>query len=90
MTLERIEVQLDPATMAELRRDAAVRGVSPPELAREAIEAFVDVERAAVLDPVELADDDELDVDVELLDDADEDWADLERQIASLRESDTD
>jgi hypothetical protein len=90
MTLERLEVLLDPATMAELRRDAAARGVSPPELAREAIEAFVDVERAVVLEPEELADDDELDVEVEALDGADEDWADLERQIASLAEPDDD
>ncbi len=89
MTLQRLEVLLDAATMAELQRDAAARGVSPPELAREAIEAFVDVERAAVLEPEELADD-ELDVEVETLDDADEDWADLERQIASLAESDDD
>jgi len=41
-------------------------------------------------EPEELADDDELDVDVELLDDADEDWADLERQIVSLAEPDDD
>ena len=90
MTLERLEVLLDAATMAELRRDAASRGVSPPELAREAIEAFIDVERAVILEPEELADDDELDVDGEMLDDADEDWADLERQIASLAEPDDD
>jgi ribbon-helix-helix CopG family protein len=90
MTLERLEVLLDPATMAELRRDAAARGVSPPELAREAIEAFIDVERAVILEPEELADDDELDVDGEMLEDADEDWADLERQIVSLAESDDD
>ena len=89
MTLERLEVLLDAATMAELQRDAAARGVSPPELAREAIEAFVDVERAVVLEPEELADD-ELDVEVEALDGADEEWADLERQIASLAESDDD
>jgi len=86
MTLQRLEVLLDRATMAELRRDAAIRGVSPPELAREAIEAFVDVERAVVLEPEDMADEEELEV--ETLDDADEDWADLERQIAALAEPD--
>jgi hypothetical protein len=75
MTLERLEVWLEPETMAELRRDAAVRGVPAAELAREAIEAFVDVERAAVLDPAELDDDGELE------DDSD-DWSSLERELS--------
>jgi hypothetical protein len=75
MTSERLEVWLEPETIAELRRDAAARGVSPGELAREAIEAFVDVERAAVLDPADL--DDEVDEDEELEDD---EWSGLERE----------
>jgi hypothetical protein len=79
MSLERLEVWLAPATIAELRRDAAARGVSPGELAREAIEAFVDVERAAVLDPAELEDD----ADEELLSAAeDDDWSELGREAA--------
>jgi hypothetical protein len=83
MTSERLEVWLEPETIAELRRDAAARGVSPGELAREAIEAFVDVERAAVLDPADL--DDEVDeVDEELEDD---EWSGLERESWSLDDS---
>ena len=77
MTSERLEVWLAPETIAELRRDAAARGVSPGELAREAIEAFVDVERAAVLDPADL--DDEVDEELE-----DDEWSGLERESWSL------
>jgi hypothetical protein len=77
MTSERLEVWLEPETIAELRRDAAARGVSPGELAREAIEAFVDVERAAVLDPADL--DDEADEELE-----DDEWSGLERESWSL------
>jgi Ribbon-helix-helix protein, copG family len=77
MTSERLEVWLEPETIAELRRDAAARGVSPGELAREAIEAFVDVERAAVLDPADL--DDEVDEELE-----DDEWSGLERESWSL------
>jgi hypothetical protein len=82
MTSERLEVWLAPETIAELRRDAAARGVSPGELAREAIEAFVDVERAAVLDPADLDDE----VDEELEDDEleDDEWSGLERESWSL------
>jgi hypothetical protein len=76
MTLERLEVWLEPETLAELRRDAAARGVTPAELAREAVEAFVDVERAAELDPDGLEDDDELDEEL-LTDEDDEEWASL-------------
>lgn len=76
MTLERLEVWLAPETIAELRRDAAARGVSPNELVREAIEAFVDVERA-VLDPADL--DDEVDEEPE-----DDDWSELGRESWSL------
>jgi hypothetical protein len=85
MTLERFEVLLDSATLAELRRDAAVRGVTPVELAREAIEAFVDVERAAVLEPEELEAEDDFE---ELADDEDEDWLALERELRSVSDSD--
>jgi hypothetical protein len=74
MTLERLEVWLEPETIAELRRDAAARGVQPGELAREAIEAFVDVERAADLDPADLDD-------TELEDDED-DWTELGRELS--------
>jgi hypothetical protein len=76
MTLERLEVWLEPETIAELRRDAAARGVQPGELAREAIEAFVDVERAADLDPADL-DDADLE-DVEYVDE----WASLGRELS--------
>lgn len=72
MTLEQLEVWLEPETLAELRHDAAARGISPAELAREAIEAFVDVERAAVLDPDELEKTDE-----ELLHDEEDSWPSL-------------
>ena len=76
MTLERLEVWLEPETIAELRRDSAARGVQPGELAREAIEAFVDVERAADLDPADLDD-------AELEDDASEDeWSSLTRELS--------
>jgi hypothetical protein len=76
MTLERLEVWLEPETIAELRRDAAARGVQPGELAREAIEAFVDVERAADLDPADLDD-------AELENDTDEDeWSSLGRELS--------
>jgi hypothetical protein len=85
MSLERLEVWLEPATIAELRRDAAARGVAPHELAREAIEAFVDVERAAVLDPAELEDEG----DEELLAAAeDDDWSELGREAAPFGEPD--
>ncbi len=75
MTLERLEVWLEPETIAELRRDAAARGVPPADLAREAIEAFVDVERAAVLDPADLGDDAEPE-------DDEDDWAELGRELS--------
>ena len=53
------------------------RAASPPaQLAREAIEAFVDVERAAVLDPADLEDEvDEVDEELE-----DDEWSGLERE----------
>jgi hypothetical protein len=86
MTLERFEVLLDSATLAELRRDAAARGVTPVELAREAIEAFVDVERAVVLEPEEIDEGDEFE---ELGgDEDDEDWLGLERELRSVTDSD--
>jgi hypothetical protein len=78
MTLERLEVWLEPETIAELRRDAAARGLQPGVLAREAIEAFVDVERAADLDPTDLDD-------AELEDDEKEDedeWSSLGRELS--------
>jgi hypothetical protein len=78
VTLERLEVWLEPQIIAELRRDAAARGVPPAELAREAIEAFVDVERAVVLDPGEL--DDEPDEEL-LVDEDEDDWSSLELAI---------
>jgi hypothetical protein len=85
MTLERLEVWLEPETIAELRRDAAERGVSPAELAREAIEAFVDVERAAVLDPIELEEED-----AEQLIDEDDDWSELGRESDPFGDPDDD
>ena len=86
MTLERLEVWLEPEILAELRRDAAARGVSPTELAREAIEAFVDVERAVELDPAGLDDDDELEDDG----DEDEEWASLGGERWSPDDPETD
>jgi hypothetical protein len=83
MTLERFEVLLDSATLAELRRDAAARGVTPVALAREAIEAFVDVERAVVLEPEELEEEEDFE---ELADD--EDWLGLDRELRSVTDSD--
>ena len=85
MTLERFEVLLDAATLAELRRDASARGVTPVELAREAIEAFVDVERAVVLEPEELEEEDDFE---ELDDGEDEDWLGIERELRSVTDSD--
>ena len=81
MTLERLIVPLEHDTLAELRRDALVRGISPAELAREAIEAFVDVERAVVLDPSELRDEEPED---DLFED---DWTGLERELPTLTDA---
>ena len=75
MTLERLEVWLEPETIAELRRDAAARGIPPTDLAREAIEAFVDVERAVDLDPADL--DDEAGPE-----DDEDDWTELGRKLS--------